>query len=152
MRGIFPDSFKTSIIKPLLKSSDLDSNSLKSYRPVSNLSFISKVLETTVKCQLLDHFQEHNLLHPNQSAYRPGHSVETALLDVYASLLSALDSGKSAFLVMLDLSAAFDTISHSKLLTILKSSFGIDGNVLSWIKSYLENRRFKVKREPHFQR
>ena len=112
MRGIFPDSFKTSIIKPLLKSSDLDSNSLKSYRPVSNLSFISKVLETTVKCQLLDHFQENNLLHPNQLAYRPGHSVETALLDVYASLLSPLDSGKSAFLVLLDLPAA-DTISHS---------------------------------------
>ena len=75
---------------PCLTSLDLDSNSLKSYHPMSNLSLISTVLETTVKCQLLDHFQENSLLHPNQSAYRPGHSVETVLLDVYASLLSAL--------------------------------------------------------------
>ena len=127
MQGIFPDSFKTSIIKPLLKNSDFDSNSLKLYRPLSNLSFISKVLETTVKCQLLDHFQEKKTLHPNQSAYRPGHSVEAALLDVYASRFSVLDSEKSAFLVLLDLSAAFDTI---------KSYFGIDGNFLSWIESY----------------
>ena len=74
-------------------------------------------METTVKCQLFDHFQENNLLHLNQSADRPGHSVETALLDAYTILLSARDSGKSAFLVLLDLSAAFDTINNHLLVS-----------------------------------
>ena len=64
LQGNFPDSFKTSLVKPLLKGSDLDSSNPKSYRPVSNLSFISKVLETTVKFQLLEFLQENSLLHP----------------------------------------------------------------------------------------
>ena len=123
----------------------MDFNSRKSYRPVSNLTFISKLIETAAKTQLLAHFSKYDLLHSNQSAYRPGHSVETTLLDVYSSILSALDSGKSCFLVLLDLSAAFDTISHSRLLSILESSFGITGQALSWIKSYLAGRSFKIK-------
>ena len=96
----------------------MDSNSLKCYCPVLNLTFISKLIETDAKTQLLAHFSKYDLLHSNQSAYRPGHSVETTLLDVYSSIFLALDSGKSCFLVLLDLSAAFDTISHSRLLSI----------------------------------
>ena len=61
-----------------------------------------------------------------------------------------MDSGKSCFLVLLDLSAAFDTISHSRLLSILESSFGITGQALSWIKSYLAGRSIKIKAESSF--
>ena len=74
-----------------------------------------------------------------------GHSVETKLLDAYSSILLANDSGKSYFLVLLDLSVAFDTIFHSRLLSILESSFGITGQALSWINSYLTGRSFKIK-------
>ena len=128
----------------------MDSNSLKCYCPVLNLTFISKLIETDAKTQLLAHFSKYDLLHSNQSAYRPGHSVETTLLDVYSSILSALDGGKSCFLVLLDLSIAYDTISHSRLLSILESSFGITGQALSWIKSRLAGRSFKIKAKSSF--
>ena len=118
---------------------------MKSYRPVSHLTFISKVLETAVKDQLLGHFERNNLVHGNQSAYRSGHSVETTLMDIHSEIAHALDEGKSAFLVLLDLSAAFDTISHSHLLKLLKNSFGVGGTVLSWIQSYLSSRSTSVK-------
>ena len=149
-QGVFPSRLKLSLTKPILKNSIMDFNSRKSYRPVSNLTFISKLIETAAKTELLAHFSKYDLLHSNQSAYRPGHSVETTLLDVYSSILLALDSGKSCFLVLLDLSAAFDTISHSRLLSILESSFGITGQALSWIKSYLAGRSFKIKAKSSF--
>ena len=138
IEGVFPSRFKLSLIKLLLKNSAIDFNSLTSYRPVSKLTFISKLIETTAKTELLAHFSKYDLLHSNQSAYRPGHSVETTLLDVYSSILSALDSGKSCFLVLLDLSAAFDTISHSRLLSILESSFGITGPHTCNLPAYLK--------------
>ena len=75
------------------------------------------------------HFSKHQLLHSNQSNYQPGHSVETALLDVYSTILSALDSGKYCILIILDLLAAFDTISHVKLLKVMESSFGVSGKM-----------------------
>ena len=91
------------------------------------------------------HFSKHQFLHSNQSDYRPGHSVETALLDDYSTILSALNSGKSCFLILLDLSAPFDTISHVKLLKVMESSFSVSGNALKRIESYLSGRSFKVK-------
>ena len=118
---------------------------LTSYGPVSNLTFISKLIETAAKSWLMAHFSKHQLLLSNQSTCRPGHSVETALLDVDSTILSALDSGKSCFLILLDLSAAFDPISHVKLLKFMESSFCVSGNALKWIESYLSGRSFKVK-------
>ena len=111
---------------------------LKTYRPVSNLTFISKVIETAAKPQLMAQFSKNQFLHSNQSAYRPGHSVETRLLDIYSTILSALDNGKSCFFILLDLSAAFDTISHVKLLK--EHSYCVSGNALKWIESYLSGR------------
>ena len=143
-QGVFPSRLKLSLTKPILKNSIMDFNSRKSYRPVSNLTFISKLIETAAKTELLAHFSKYDLLHSNQSAYRPGHGVETTLLDVYSSILSALDSEKCCFLVLLDLSAAFDTISHSQLLSILESSFGITRPHTCNIPAYLKT-NFKIK-------
>ena len=142
--GVFPDCFKNSYVKPLIKSQTLDGNSLSSYRQVSNLTLISKIIESAVSNQLQTHFEANNLLHKNQPAHRPGHSVETAILSVYSNISLELDKGYSVFLVLLDLSAAFDTISHSRLFAVLKSSFGVCGTALEWIKSYLTNRSFQV--------
>ena len=142
--AIVPLSLKTALIRPLLKKSGLDKEVLKNYRPVSNLSFISKVLEKVVAKRLDDHMLDNNLYSSVQSAYRERHSTETALLKVQSDILTALDSGSGAVLLMLDLSAAFDTIDHGILLSRLNSLYGISGDALDWFKSYLSNRLQRV--------
>ena len=107
--GNFPSVFKSAVIRPLLKKPSLDPDNLKNYRPVSNLSLLSKLTEKIVLLQLSEHLQTNNLLYSLQSAYRPGHSTETALLKIVNDLLSALDEDKVSLLSLLDLSAAFDT-------------------------------------------
>ena len=77
--GIYPSIYKTAIVKPLLKKPTLDPNELNNYRPVSNLSFLSKVLGKVVLAQVFSHLNSHNLIREFQSAYHPGHSTETAL-------------------------------------------------------------------------
>ena len=139
-QGVVPDDFKSALVTPLLKKANLDPDILSHYRPISNLSFLSKVLERAVLPQLLSHLQVNDLLPRLQSAYRSGHSTETALLRVQNDLLRTLDDGNEAFLVLLDFSAAFDTIDHRILLDRLSSRFGFRGTVLSWLSSYLSNR------------
>ena len=129
--GIFPSSYKSAIVTPLLKKHSLDPNDLTNYRLVSNLSFISQLLEKAVVSQLMPHLNRYNFFSSFQSAYRPGHSSETALLKVVNDLLLAMDEGKLSVLVLLDLSAAFDTIDHDILLHRLQHVFGIQGTVPS---------------------
>ena len=119
--GSFPGTCKVAHVTPVLKKSSLKKNCLKNYRPVSNLSFIAKVIEKVVLSQLMDHLLSENLLEPYQSAYKPGHSTETALLYIHNFIASQLDEGRFVLLVLLDLSSAFDTVSHNKLLDILQS-------------------------------
>ena len=120
--AIVPLSLKTALIRLLLKKPGLDKEVLKNYRPVSNLSFISKVLEKVVAKRLDDHMLDNNLY----SSVR--HSTETTFLKMQSDILTALDSGSGGVLLMLDLSAAFDTIDHSMLLSRLNSLYGISGN------------------------
>ena len=135
--GIVPQCFKHALVKPLLKKASLDPNCLKHYRPVSNLPFLSKVLERIDLKQFLQHLQSHSLLKQFQYAYRKCHSSETTLLRVENDLLQALDSGCVPILSLLDLSAAFDTADHNILMTRLRSTFGCSGTVLDWFISYL---------------
>ena len=141
--GCVPHEFKHAIVRPLLKKPNLDPENLKNYRPVSNLPFLSKVLEKIVLLQLTAHLVSNNLLEPFQSAYRKGHSTETALLSVTNDLLTASDSGRISILSLLDLSAAFDTIDHRILLSRLRS-IGCTGMVLSWFDSYISERTQSV--------
>ena len=102
-----PDSMKQALVTPLLKNDDLDLEVLKNYRPVSNLSFLSKVLERVVAARLTNYMTINQLHEPMQSAYRACHSTETALVRVQNDILRTLDQGGAAILVLLDLSAAF---------------------------------------------
>ena len=138
--GIFPQVYKATIVKPLLKKSSLDHNDLKNFRPVSNLFFVSEIIEKVIPFQLFSHLSRNQLFNPFQSAYRPGHSTETALLKVMNDLLRSLDHGNISVLTLLDLSAAFDTTDHTILLQRFEHAFGIHDTALHWFSSYLTNR------------
>ena len=114
--GVVPQPFKSSLILPLLKKSSLDPNVLSNYRPIANLPFVSKVLERIVADQLMFYVDSNHLLPANQSAYRNFHSTETILVKVFNDLLLAVDKGDEAVLLLLDYSAAFDTLDHTVLL------------------------------------
>ena len=142
--SMIPKSLKTALIRPLLKKTGLDSDILKNYCHVSNLTFILKVIEKEISGRLNEHLINNSLFDPPQSAYRDKHSTETALIKVQNDILSALDAGSSAILLMLDLSAAFDTIDHDILLSRLCNVYGITGNALDWFRSYLTGRIQRV--------
>ena len=143
--GIVPPSFKHAHVSPLLKKPSLSKDDMKNYRPVSNLSFISKVLEKVVAHRIQSHLASTNTSNPFQSAYRKSHSTETALLRIQNDILMAMDKGKVTALTLLDLSAAFDTIDHSILLKRLENWFGISGSALDWLSSYLADRSQQIK-------
>ena len=138
--GVFPSVFKEAIVKPLLKKPSLDPNSLKNYRPISSLSFLANVTEKIVLSQLLAYLNANNIFPTSQSAYRRGHSTETALLNMMNDILHALDNGDVTVVTLLDLSAAFDTRDHNILCQRLEHFYGISGTPLNWFRSYLSNR------------
>ena len=143
--GSFIDDFKTAVITPLIKKANLDREELKNYRPVSGLNFISKIVEKVVAKQINSHMKVNELGNTYQSAYKSGHSTETALLKVQNDISGCLAQGKTAGLILLDLSAAFDTIDHNQLLERLNKSLGINGTVFRWMTSYLTHRFQSVK-------
>ena len=143
--GSFPSDQKCAMVTPILKKISLDPWDLSNYRPVSNLSFISKILERSVYTQLNGYLHAHNLLPAKQSAYRKFHSTETTLIDILCDVHSAVDAGQLTLLALLDQSAAFDVIDHQILFERLRHSFGLSGKALEWIRSYLTDRSFYVK-------
>lgn len=143
--GTFPTELKSAIVRPLLKKTNLDTEEFKNYRPVSNLAFLGKVIEKVVASRLTEYLDTYQLGEQYQSAYKRYHSTETGLLRVQNDILTALDKKQGVLLVLLDMSAAFDTIDHGVLLDRLFTRYGISGMAHSWIKSYLSGRSQSVK-------
>src|SRR6218665_2786461 len=112
-------------VTPRLKKPTLPPCELSSYRPISNLPFLSKLLERVVSVQWTDYLSPAGLLPVHQSAYRKFHSTETALLKVVTDLIEAIDAGDHALLGLLDLSAAFDTVDHEVLVERLARTYGL---------------------------
>jgi len=135
-----PQVLKQAIVKPLIKKSTLDKENLKNFRPVSNLPYIGKLIERIAVTQIDKHMSAYNLHEPLQSAYSTNHSTETALVKVTNDVLMALDDRKCVYLVLLDLSAAFDTIDHQVFLARLRKDNGVCGDALDWMESYLTHR------------
>ena len=145
----FPQNFKDAHVGPLTKTS-LPKNELKNYRPVSNLSCISKILEKIVANRLQAHIKKNHLSNPLQLAYRKHHSTESALLKVHIDIIISMDKGEVTALTLLDLSAAFDTIDHATLTDRLSDWYGISGQAQIWFSSYLQNMHQSVKIEDTF--
>ena len=113
--GCFLTHFKSALVSPLLKKPTLNRDDMKNYQPVSNLSFLSKILEKVVASRLNSHIHSSYTSNDYQSAYRKFHSTKTALLKIHNDILSSMDDGRVTSLTLLDLSAAFDTIDHTIL-------------------------------------
>ena len=143
--GIFPDTLKQAVVVPVVKDRSKDKNDFKNYRPISTLPFLSKLIENIVHNQLITYLDEVNLFPMFQSAYRSAHSCETAILKLTYDMEKEIYKNNLVAFISLDLSSAFDTINHTKLLNILEYKYLIKGNALKWFKSYLENRKFCVK-------
>ena len=124
--GIFPSSFKQALVRPLLKKPSLSTDDLNNFRPISNFNFISKILEKVVASLIQSHLSSNSLSSSFQSAYRIFHSTEITLLKIHNDLILAMDRGEVTSLILLDLSAAFDTVDHSILLNRLNNWFGLD--------------------------
>uniref|UniRef100_A0A669B1Q4 Reverse transcriptase domain-containing protein n=1 Tax=Oreochromis niloticus TaxID=8128 RepID=A0A669B1Q4_ORENI len=144
-QGCVPSYFKHAVVTPLLKKQNLDPSSTSNYRPISKLPFLSKLLEKIVENQFRSLLCKLHILDPFQSGFQKQHSTETALLRVYNDLLMASDAGNCSVIILLDLSAAFDTIDHKILLNRLKVLAGISGSALDWFSSYLSDRTFSVR-------
>ena len=139
------DGVKEADIIPLLKGDSLDQNVLKNFRPVSNLMFIGKLTERVVLRRLNDHMSRNGLHIAEQSAYKKNHSTETLLIRIWNDLLVASEEKSATVVMMLDLSAAFDTVDHNLLLNILKKEIGLRGTVLAWFGSFLKGRSQRVR-------
>ena len=143
-KGYFPNQFKQGVVRPLLKNSNLEPELLSSYRPVTNLRFMSKVVERVVFEQINLYLESNNLRSKYQSAFRCSHSRERALLKVFNDLLCFLVESRSVMYIGLDLSAAFDIIDHQFLFEVLAKRIGLQSVVFLFIKNYLSNRSQEV--------
>ena len=141
------ESLKNAVVIPLIKEMDalMDKDNHKNYRPVSNLIFLGKLIERVVASQLENHMSVNLLNEECAYGYKAGHSTELLLLKAVNDLLLACDNQMPSVVMLLDLSAAFDTVDQIKLLEILEVEIGIKGTALKWFASFLLNRTQKVK-------
>ena len=107
---------KNAVLSPLLKKPSLDFEIFSNFRPVSKLKFLSKVIEKIAAMRLTNYLCDNNLNESLQSAYKKDHSCETALLRIQNDILKSIDDKQCVVLLLLDLSAAFDTVDHKMLL------------------------------------
>ena len=141
--GSFPSNWKTSIVKPLLKKPNLE-HELKNYCPVRNLTFMSKIIEKSALHSLVPYLESTNLFSIKNSAYKSKHSTETLITKINSEIMTSMGNQKVTILVLLDLSATFDTVNQSKLINIFNTRFGNKIKALKWLKSYLTERKLQV--------
>ena len=136
-KGQFPDIFKIGKITPIFKKGDEEN--FENYRPVSTLPLFGKIFEKVIYSRLYSYLISKRILHPNQFGFRKSHSTSHALNYSISEIQKSLNDNKHVVGIYIDLSKAFDTIDHAKLLSKL-SRYGIRGNAHALLSSYLSNR------------
>ena len=142
--GKYPRGWKTATVKPVFKGKGSPSEP-ESHRPISLLPCLSKIFEKLIFARIYTHLNDHSLLTPRQSGYRPGNNTELQLTYLTDRLYRSLDSGNDYTIVYLDISRYFEKIWHEGLLAKCDAEFGIRGNHLEWLNSYLTNRQQVVQ-------
>ena len=137
--GSIPQEWKLANIIPIHKKGDI--SDVENYRPISLLSVISKVLERCVLRKLRDHLM--SLINSTQHSFIPGRLCTTQLVEVLHYIGSILDSGKQTDMIFMDMSKAFDKVSHTALINKLRK-YNIGGSLLQWFTSYLHDRQQRV--------
>jgi len=152
--GVVPSDFKLAKVVPIFKSGPRDN--FDNYRPISVLPAVSKILEKCVHQQIMNHVETHSLLSSFQFGFRKNHSTVLASVYFIDKIRKAMDKGMLTGAIYIDLSKAFDTISHASIIEKLPD-FGITGTPQSWFSSYLFGRFQQVSydgtlssREPLF--
>ena len=145
MMGIFPDVMKLADVVPLYKAKEkfLETN----YRPISLLTTMSKILEKVVYNRVYKFLNDNDQLYENQYRFRNQHSCDNAVCDVVSHLVKNLEASETSVALFLDLSKAFDTLDHDLLLHKMER-YGLRGVVLDWFRSYLHDRKLRVKCKP----
>ena len=119
--AVFPTAFKHGIVIPIFKSGDIEE--ISNYTPITTLHFAFKVSEKVISLQLNLFLDKHAVFDEHQSAYRKNHSTEAVLLDLTSNLLWGLNNKSTFLVILLDLSAAFDTVDQEILLSIFFSNW-----------------------------
>ena len=135
--GVYPTDWKRSKLIPVYKSGS--NNDIENYRPISVIPAISKIAEKVIHSQLSSYFEKNNLLHDDQFGFRRLRSTEHAAIQFTDNIKKKVNEGKLVGSIFIDLTKAFDTLNHSKLILKL-NSYGIKGNELEWFRNYLFNR------------
>ena len=130
-QGGFAETWKISIIHPLMKKVGVDLLA-RNYHPVSNFKFVSKAMKKCVLKQFINHCNHNKLIPDYQSAYHSNYSCETAVIKLVDDILHNMESKKGTALMAIDLSAAFDTVDHDILFSVLHNKFRIRGVALNW--------------------
>ena len=144
--GIFPADWKKAKIIPIHKSGP--SSNMDNYRPICILPVVSKIIEKAIHLQLVKFLDQNSLLSEFQFGFRPKLSTELAAIHLFDNICESVDSGKLVGAVFIDLSKAFDTVSHSTLLEKLPQ-YGIEGIEYAWFKDYLFSRKAVVSYNNH---
>ena len=141
--GSMSSNLKEAILIPLIKKAYLDPEIFNHFRPISNFTYLSKLIEKVVATRLFDHMATNGLHECLQSSYKKYHITEKALTYIQDDIFRAVNEKQCVILLLLDLSAAFDAIDHM-LLSRLRKYIGLRDTVLNWFRSYLSQRQQSV--------